>query len=95
MCLSPIARGSGCHGGGYVNGPAPMILSRKAIRSRAGGFSVDYRMAPEHRAPRLLPGNVCAVIRRGGEKSQAAQDASSAGPSAGGGLAASRRAAQS
>ena len=50
------------HGGGYVMGSAD-DLSAQGYSSLAPVISVDYRMAPEHRAPAAAR-DVCAVIER-------------------------------
>ena len=74
------------HGGGYVMGRAD-DLSAPGYSSLAPVVSVDYRMAPEHRAPAAAR-DVCAVIERVAENRKP-RKIILAGPSAGGGLAAS------
>jgi len=74
------------HGGGYVMGSAD-DLSAQGYSSLAPVVSVDYRMAPEHRAPAAAR-DVCAVIERVA-KNRKPRKIILAGPSAGGGLAAS------
>jgi acetyl esterase/lipase len=74
------------HGGGYVMGSAD-DLSAQGYSSLASVVSVDYRMAPEHRAPAAAR-DVCAVIERLA-KNRHPRKIILAGLSAGGGLAAS------
>ena len=74
------------HGGGYVMGSAD-DLSAQGYSSLAPVISVDYRMAPERRAPAAAR-DVCAVIERVAENRKP-RKIILAGPSAGGGLAAS------
>ncbi|MGB5485290.1 alpha/beta hydrolase fold domain-containing protein [Parasphingorhabdus sp.] len=74
------------HGGGYLMGSAD-DLSAQSYSSIAPVVSVDYRLAPEHRAPAAAY-DVCAVIERVA-KNRKPRKIILAGPSAGGGLAAS------
>ncbi|MGB5723799.1 MAG: alpha/beta hydrolase fold domain-containing protein [Parasphingorhabdus sp.] len=74
------------HGGGYLMGSAD-DLSAQSYSSIAPVVSVDYRLAPEHRAPAAAY-DVCAVIERVA-KNRKLRKIILAGPSAGGGLAAS------
>jgi acetyl esterase/lipase len=74
------------HGGGYVMGSAD-DLSAQGYSSLAPVVSVDYRMAPEDRAPSAAR-DVCAVIERLATNRHP-RKIILAGPSAGGGLAAS------
>ena len=74
------------HGGGYLMGSAD-DLSAQSFSSIAPVVSVEYRMAPEHRAPSAAR-DVCAVIERVA-KNRNPRKIIVAGPSAGGGLAAS------
>ena len=74
------------HGGGYMIGSAE-DLSAQSFSALAPVVSVDYRMAPEHRAPAAAH-DVCAVIERV-TKNRKPRKIILAGPSAGGGLAAS------
>ncbi len=74
------------HGGGYLMGSAD-DLSAQSYSSLAPVVSVDYRMAPEHRAPAAAR-DVCAVIERVA-KNRKPRKIILGGPSAGGGLAAS------
>ena len=74
------------HGGGYMIGSAE-DLSAQSFSALAPVVSVDYRMAPEHRAPAAAH-DVCAVIERVA-KNRKPRKIILAGPSAGGGLAAS------
>jgi len=74
------------HGGGYVMGSAD-DFSAQGYSSLAPVISVDYRMAPEDRAPAAAR-DVCAVIKRLAENRNP-RKIILAGPSAGGGVAAS------
>ncbi len=74
------------HGGGFLMGSAD-DFSAQGYSSLAPVVSVDYRMAPEHRAPAAAR-DVCAVIERLAENRNP-RKMILAGPSAGGGLAAS------
>ena len=74
------------HGGGYLLGSAD-DLSAQIYSALAPVVSVEYRMAPEHRAPAAAR-DVCAVIERVA-KNRNPRKIIIAGPSAGGGLAAS------
>lgn len=74
------------HGGGYVLGSAE-DLAAQSYSALAPVISVDYRMAPEHRAPAAAC-DVCAVIERVAANRKP-RKIILAGPSAGGGLAAS------
>ncbi|QJB68160.1 alpha/beta hydrolase [Parasphingorhabdus halotolerans] len=74
------------HGGGYLMGTAD-DLSAQSFSSLAPVVSVDYRMAPEHRAPAAAR-DVCAVIDRIA-KNRKPRKIIIGGNSAGGGLAAS------
>ncbi len=74
------------HGGGYLIGSAE-DLAAQSYSALAPVVSVDYRMAPEHRAP-AAANDVCAVIERIA-KNRNPRKIILAGPSAGGGLAAS------
>lgn len=74
------------HGGGYLIGSAE-DLSAQSYSSLAPVVSVDYRMAPEHRAPAAAR-DACAVIERIA-KNRDPRKIIIGGPSAGGGLAAS------
>ncbi|MEO8888611.1 MAG: alpha/beta hydrolase fold domain-containing protein [Jatrophihabitantaceae bacterium] len=78
------------HGGGYVLGSARMYRVLAAHLARSTGavvFTLDYRLAPEHRYPAALQDAVAAfdelVERHGFDPSRIAI----AGDSAGGGLA--------
>lgn len=74
------------HGGGYMIGSAH-DLSAQSYSSLAPVVSVDYRMAPEHRAPAAAK-DVCAAIERIASNRKP-RKIILAGPSAGAGLAAS------
>lgn len=74
------------HGGGYLIG-SPEEIAAQSYSALAPVVSVDYRMAPEHRAP-AAANDVCAVIERIA-KNRNPRKIILAGPSAGGGLAAS------
>lgn len=74
------------HGGGYLIGSAE-DLSAQSYSNLAPVISVDYRMAPEHRAPAAAR-DACAVIERIA-KNRDPRKIIIAGASAGGGLAAS------
>lgn len=74
------------HGGGYLIGSAE-DLSAQSFSSLAPVVSVDYRMAPEHRAPAAAR-DACAVIERI-FNNRDPRKIVIGGPSAGGGLAAS------
>jgi acetyl esterase/lipase len=74
------------HGGGYLIGSAE-DLSAQSFSSLAPVISVDYRMAPEHRAPAAAR-DACAAIERI-SKNRDPRKIVIGGPSAGGGLAAS------
>lgn len=74
------------HGGGFLMGSAD-DFSAQGYSSLAPVVSVDYRMAPEYRAPAAAR-DVCAVIERLAENRNP-RKIILAGPSAGGGLAAS------
>ena len=74
------------HGGGYAMGSAEDV-SAQSYSSLAPVVSVEYRMAPEHRAPAAAR-DVCAVIERVA-KNRNPRKIILGGPSAGGGLAAS------
>ncbi|MEP2989614.1 MAG: alpha/beta hydrolase fold domain-containing protein [Parasphingorhabdus sp.] len=74
------------HGGGYLIGSAE-DLSAQSYSNLAPVVSVDYRMAPEHRAPAAAR-DACAVIERIA-KNRNPRKIIIGGPSAGGGLAAS------
>ncbi|MFK7842688.1 MAG: alpha/beta hydrolase [Sphingorhabdus sp.] len=74
------------HGGGYLMGSVD-DLSAQGYSNLAPVVSVDYRMAPEYRAPAAAR-DVCAVIERVA-KNRNPRKIILAGPSAGGGLAAS------
>lgn len=74
------------HGGGYLIGSAE-DLSAQNFSSLAPVVSVEYRMAPEYRAPAAAR-DACAVIERIA-KNRDPRKIVIGGPSAGGGLAAS------
>ena len=74
------------HGGGYLIGSAD-DLSAKGFADLAPVISVEYRMAPEHRAPAAAR-DACAAIERVAQ-SHNPRKIILAGPSAGGGLTAS------
>ncbi len=74
------------HGGGYMIGSAD-DLSAQSFSSLAPVISVEYRMAPEHRAPAAAR-DACAVINRIASNRKP-RKIIIGGPSAGGGLAAS------
>jgi acetyl esterase/lipase len=77
------------HGGGYYFcSPRShrAITFGLAIRANASVFSLDYRLAPEHRFPAALDDSV-AAYRRLLENGVPAQSIVIAGDSAGGGLA--------
>lgn len=76
------------HGGGYVSGSAAAhrpITAALARLSRRRVFSLDYRLAPEHRFPEALDDAV-AAYRWLLEQGLSAGAISLAGDSAGGGL---------
>ncbi|GJH07422.1 alpha/beta hydrolase [Caballeronia novacaledonica] len=77
------------HGGGYYFcSPSShrAITFGLATRSNASVFSLDYRLAPEHRFPAALDDSVAAYRRLLGD-GVPAQSIAIAGDSAGGGLA--------
>jgi len=74
------------HGGGYLLGSAEDLAAQR-YSALAPVVSIDYRMAPEHRSPAAAH-DVCAVIERLA-KNRDPRKIILAGPSAGGGLAAS------
>jgi len=74
------------HGGGYMIGSAE-DLTAQGFSSLAPVVSVEYRMAPEHRAPAAAR-DACAAIERIA-KNRDPRKIIIAGASAGGGLAAS------
>ncbi len=74
------------HGGGYLIGSAE-DLTAQSFSNLAPVVSVDYRMAPEHRAPAAAR-DACAAIERIA-KNRNPRKIIIAGASAGGGLAAS------
>ncbi|GJH18731.1 alpha/beta hydrolase [Caballeronia novacaledonica] len=77
------------HGGGYYFcSPRShrAITFGLATRSNASAFSLDYRLAPEHRFPAALDDSVAAYRRLLGD-GVPAQSIAIAGDSAGGGLA--------
>ncbi|WP_345812832.1 alpha/beta hydrolase [Paraburkholderia sp. PREW-6R] len=78
-----------CHGGGYYFcSPRShrSIVFGLATRADAPVFSLDYRLAPEHRFPAALD-DACAAYRRLIATGIAAESIVMAGDSAGGGLA--------
>jgi acetyl esterase/lipase len=78
------------HGGGYVIGSPRMYRSLAAHLSRAAGaevFTLDYRLAPEHRFPAALDDALAAFGELVDRYGFAPGKLALAGDSAGGGLA--------
>lgn len=77
------------HGGGYVFG-SPRLMApiscRLAVAARAPAFSLDYRLAPEHRCPAAIEDAIAAFDWLVGEGAAPAE-IYVGGDSAGGGLA--------
>lgn len=78
------------HGGGYVMGSARMYRALAAHLSRSAGaivYTLDYRLAPEHRYPAALDDAVAAFHALVNEHGYDPARIAIAGDSAGGGLA--------